>query len=363
MDFLTWIGIVFCLSQSALFSGLNLAFFSISKLRLEIAIARGDRHAARVNRLRQNANFLLTTILWGNVGINVLLALLSNSVMTGVIAFLFSTVVITIAGEILPQAYFSRHALKTAAFLSPAIRFYQILLYPVARPTAWLLDLWLGEESIPFFREKDLENLLEMHVVADESDIEAVEGRGAVNFLALDDLPIVNEGVALAPGSLITLPFIEGRPVFPEISASADDPFLRQIQAPGKKWVNLCDESGEPHLAIDADGYLRSIVFTGRVERPMGFCHRPIVVRDSETTLGSVIPELKVHAERIGDDVIDHDIILCWMEEKRIITGSDILGRLLRGIVQQSDASYRKWSPVPDRSQERESAARSPDTL
>jgi hypothetical protein len=31
------------------------------------------------------------------------------------------------------------------------------------------------------------------------------------------------------------------------------------------------------------------------------------------------------------DDVIDHDLILLWADEKRVITGADILGRLLRG--------------------------------
>ena len=33
---LTWVGIFFCLSQSAIFSGLNLALFSIGRLRLEV---------------------------------------------------------------------------------------------------------------------------------------------------------------------------------------------------------------------------------------------------------------------------------------------------------------------------------------
>ena len=33
------------------------------------------------------------------------------------------------------------------------------------------------------------------------------------------------------------------------------------------------------------------------------------------------------------DDVIENDIILIWSDEKRVITGSDILGRLLRGNV------------------------------
>ena len=120
MNILIWIGIVFCVSQSAMFSGLNLAFFSISKLRLEIEVAKNNPHALKVMKLRTDSNFLLTTILWGNVAINVLLTLLSNSVMAGLTAFVFSTFVITLLGEIIPQAYFSRHALTMASLLAPA---------------------------------------------------------------------------------------------------------------------------------------------------------------------------------------------------------------------------------------------------
>ena len=34
MELFVWIGILFCVSQSAMFSGLNLAFFGVSRLRL-----------------------------------------------------------------------------------------------------------------------------------------------------------------------------------------------------------------------------------------------------------------------------------------------------------------------------------------
>jgi len=136
MKTLLWVGIIFCITQSAMFSGLNLAFFSISKLRLEIESKKNNPHALKVARLRQDSNFLLTTILWGNVGINVLLTLLSESVMVGAVAFLFSTFVITIFGEIIPQAYFSRHALRVGSLLSPVLRFYQILLFPVVETTS-----------------------------------------------------------------------------------------------------------------------------------------------------------------------------------------------------------------------------------
>ena len=129
MNVLIWIGIGFCLTQSAMFSGLNLAFFSISKLKLKIESKKNNKHALRVASMREDSNFLLTTILWGNVGINVLLTLLSNSVMAGVLAFVFSTFAITFFGEIIPQAYFSRHAMQTASLLSPILRFYQLMLY------------------------------------------------------------------------------------------------------------------------------------------------------------------------------------------------------------------------------------------
>src|SRR3974377_464650 len=110
-----WLGIVACVAQSAAFSGLNLAAFSPSHLRLQLDADAGDADAARVLALRKNSNQVLATIIWGNVSTNVLLTLLSDSVLAGVGAFFFSTIVITMLCEIIPQAYFSRNALSMAA--------------------------------------------------------------------------------------------------------------------------------------------------------------------------------------------------------------------------------------------------------
>jgi CBS domain containing-hemolysin-like protein len=38
-----WVGITLCITQSAVLSGLNLAIFSISKLRLEVEVRRQPR--------------------------------------------------------------------------------------------------------------------------------------------------------------------------------------------------------------------------------------------------------------------------------------------------------------------------------
>lgn len=333
MNVLTWLGILFCITQSAILSGLNLAIFTVSKLELRLEVAKGNRLAQRILAMREDANFLLVTILWGNVGVNVLLAMLSDSTLAGVAAFVFSTVIITIFGEIFPQAFFSRRALRFGALFAPVLRCYQILLYPVAKPTALLLDRLVGPEAITYFKERDIRELIKLHMESSQSDIEKVEGLGALNFLALDDLPLRVEGEPLDPASIVRLPFEGSRPVFPAIDVDTRDPFLQSIHVSGKKWIVLVDDADEPRLVMDSDEFIRDALFnTGRFN-PYRHCHRPIIVRSDTLAMGDIITRLNVKPDHCQDDVVDHDVILVWDEHKRVITGADVLGRLLRGIV------------------------------
>lgn len=334
--YLTWAGIVLCLSQSAIFSGLNLAFFNISRLRLEIQVANGDKAAARILALRKDSNFLLASILWGNVSINVLLALLSNSVMTGLAAFVFSTFVITLGGEIAPQAYFSRNALRMASALAPLMRFYQLLLYPLSKPSALALDLWLGQEGLQYFREHELRQLIHKHMDSVDSEVDALEGIGALNFLAIDDVPIASEGEVLDNASIFEIELLEGSPqFFPDAMPreQAQNQFSLRAAACPHRWVVLAEAGKPPALVLDADAYLRATFTTmGAIVDPLKFCHRPIVVTDPNLRLGAVIARLKTGTNAQSDLPLTRDVILLWGDQRRIITGSDILGRLFKGI-------------------------------
>jgi hypothetical protein len=242
-------------------------------------------------------------------------------------------VIITIVGEIMPQAYFSRHALRMASLLAPVLKFYQILLFPAAKPTAKILDAWLGAEGIQYFREHSLREVIKKHIEADVSDVDRLEGIGALNFLAIDDLLAVDEGEHIDPDSLISLEFQNDLPVFPSFERSTLDPFLKQVEASKKKWVILIDSSGEPHFALDSDAFLRDALFKGKPVNPLRYCHQPIIVKNPSEPLGNVLCQFKECADCIRDDIIDRDVILIWCgKEKRVITGADILGRLLKGI-------------------------------
>src|ERR1700722_8836859 len=226
-----WLGIALCIMQSAIFSGLNLAIFSISKLRLEVEAAGGNRDAAGLLTLRKDSNLTLATVLWGNVTVNVLLTLLSDSVLAGIGAFAFSTIVITLFGEIFPQAYFSRNALRMAARFSPLLRVYEVGLFPIAKPTAIVLNWWLGPEGITFLRERDFRALITRHAGAAGADVGKLEAMGALNFLALDDTPVLEEGELIDPLSIVKLPSLNQRPAFPNFERKPTDPFLRRLDA------------------------------------------------------------------------------------------------------------------------------------
>jgi len=332
---LTWIGMTLCIGQAGIFSGLNLAVFSVSRLRLEVEAANGNNDATKLLALREHSHLLLATILWGNVATNVLLTLLSESVLAGLGAFVFSTIVITLLGEIIPQAYFSRHAIRVAGRLTPMLNFYRVTLFPVAKPTAMLLDWWLGREGLRLFRERDFRALMVKHIDVPGTELSRIEVIGALNFLDLDDISVLEEGSPIDPRSIISVPIADGRPALPPFEPSPDDAFLRLLDASGKKWVIFIDTSGQPYLVLNAHHFLRDVLFDQLSVGPEAYWHRPIVVTDDKVHLGDVIGQMKVKPEHPGDDVIDHDLILLWGRQKRIITGADLLGRLLRGIARR----------------------------
>jgi hypothetical protein len=334
-DTLLWIGIIFCISQSAMFSGLNLAFFSLSRLQLEVEMKHGNIAAGKVLEARKDSNYLLTTILWGNVSINVLLTLLSDSALAGIAAFAFSTIFITIFGEILPQAYFSRNALRMASLLTPVLKFYQFVLMPVARPCALFLDKWLGKEGIDYLREKELISMIHAHMDAEDSEIDEMEGRGALNFLMIDKIKVTEEGEIVDAKSIIRLPTKVDFPLIPDVSRDVDDPFLQLINASGHHWVVLANEEGHPMLLLDADAALRAALMDK--DKPYDiyhYCRRPLVIRDTDKTISEVIRHLKSlpSSSAEEDAAIDYDAVLVWGDQPRIITGADILGKLLKGI-------------------------------
>ena len=84
-------------------------------------------------------------------------------IASSLIGFFASTALIVIFGEILPQALCSRYALRVGASSMPLVRFFLIILAPVAVPLAKVLDYFLEEDVGTVHTKNEMMHYLKLH--------------------------------------------------------------------------------------------------------------------------------------------------------------------------------------------------------
>lgn len=173
------------LALSAVFSGLTLGLFSLNVSELKRKIRLGDRKAQKVYQVRRNGNLLLCTLLIGNVAVNTAMAIFLGSLATGMVAGVTATGLILVFGEILPQAVFSRNALKIGARTAWFVQGMIYVFFPVCYPLSRMLDLMLGEELPTIWTKSELGEIIKEHEDSPDSIIDEDEERiilGALSF-------------------------------------------------------------------------------------------------------------------------------------------------------------------------------------
>ena len=111
-------GVVFLLIiASAFFSSAETALTAASEARIRQLAKTGNKQAIRVEKLRQDREKLISTILIGNNAVNVLASAIATSAaitLTGdsgvVLATLLMTVLLVLCAEVLPKSYAFNHA-------------------------------------------------------------------------------------------------------------------------------------------------------------------------------------------------------------------------------------------------------------
>ena len=151
--------LIFLLIFSALISGSETAFFSLSQTALD-NLSNKSKEENKVVQLLSKPKKLLATILITNNFINILIVLLFASLgeelffnfklaVFGIqVRFLIEVVLVTflilLFGEVLPKVYASRNSLKFAGFMAKPISILNTLLTPLSQP---LINLTNGLEN------------------------------------------------------------------------------------------------------------------------------------------------------------------------------------------------------------------------
>uniref|UniRef100_A0A8D2CSI9 Metal transporter n=1 Tax=Sciurus vulgaris TaxID=55149 RepID=A0A8D2CSI9_SCIVU len=152
---------------SGIFSGLNLGLMALDPMELRIVQNCGSekekRYARKIEPIRRKGNYLLCSLLLGNVLVNTSLTiLLDNLIGSGIMAVASSTIGIVIFGEILPQALCSRHGLAVGANTIVLTKFFMLLTFPLSFPISKLLDFFLGQEIRTVYNREKLMEMLKV---------------------------------------------------------------------------------------------------------------------------------------------------------------------------------------------------------
>lgn len=173
--YLSLIVTIILIGLSAIYSGLNVALLSLSLNDLKLKSKLGNKHAKRLVPIRQNSNLPLASILISNVAVISATSLVLRQHFNGWVAGSASTLLIVIFGEVLPQAYFSRHALRLTSKFIPLISFVIIITYPISKPLGMLLDKLLGDEAVNLPSRKELGFIISEQTDHEDSELDEDE--------------------------------------------------------------------------------------------------------------------------------------------------------------------------------------------
>ncbi len=127
------------LGCSAFFSSAEIAMFSLPQSWIDASTPTTHKNTARLTELLGNPHRLLVTVLVGNNLVNIAIASIISVVLIAylppslvvIVSTIITSIVVLMFGEIIPKSYGLANAERWALVVAPAIRFIELLLYPI----------------------------------------------------------------------------------------------------------------------------------------------------------------------------------------------------------------------------------------
>ena len=201
----SWITIFLCLLTIAFFSGMEIAFISANKLRIELRSKQGVFGAKQLARyVKQPSEFISTVLVATNLSLVIygmemghileyyLDSAIHNEILKILTVTLISTFLVLITAEFIPKTLFKIQANKLIFAFSMPFRLMHLALWPLIAFTksasSFLLRIFTKTqitEQTPVFSKVDLDNYISSienstNVESQEIDTEAF--RNALDF-------------------------------------------------------------------------------------------------------------------------------------------------------------------------------------
>lgn len=203
----TWyLLIIITLMLSAIFSGVEIAFVTGDRVRVELDIKSGGPIARILNLFYNNSSFFISTILVGN---NIALVIygmgaaavlepwlrtyVENEALILIYSTLISTGVILITGEFFPKTIFKINPNSSLKVFAIPVYIIYVVLYPISLFTTWISKMLMklagvkdSDAQLGILSVGDLNRFVEQSIDQNEQTPENIEHEVKMFHNALD---------------------------------------------------------------------------------------------------------------------------------------------------------------------------------
>lgn len=192
--------LIFLLALSAFFSAAEMAFMTVSRIRIRESAKKGDKHAVIVEKLLREPHKLITGILIGNNLVNICASIIVGAIALRIfgnlgiaIATLVMTFIILLFCEITPKAFAMRNERLALRFAAPLQYFIRVFSPITSGFTAMAYSIVKAfGKKLPSQKvtltETELRTLLEM--AEEQGTIKRAEREMIHEVFELDEIPV-----------------------------------------------------------------------------------------------------------------------------------------------------------------------------
>lgn len=325
---------------SAFFSGMEIAFISANKLRLELDKNQNFVYSKLITIYTQNpAQFIATMLIGNNIALVIygiafarmlepaLNEYLPNSLVL-LVQTLISTIIILATAEYLPKMFFRINPNGLLKFFTIPISFFYFLFYPVTR-----LTMGISKIVLKVFLNEEIKNVNEK-IVFSRIDLDHfVNEPENSNNVSQNKEEIDNE-VKLFRNALD----------FSKVK-------IREIMVPRTEMVamDIGSTVEELHQKFIETGYSRIIFYDDNIDNIVGYIHHSVIFTNPDSIKSNlrkvlIVPETMPASKLLGK-FIQHRLSIAIVVDEfggtsGMVTSEDILEEIFGEIEDEHDTVY-----------------------
>lgn len=324
---------------SAFFSGMEIAFVSANRLRLELDKKQNIVFSNLISLYTRHPGQFIATMLVGN---NVALVIYgiafakmlkpvldvylhSNSLVL-LAQTIISTLIILATAEYLPKMLFRINPNKVLKFFTVPIAIFYFLFYPVTK-----FAMWISKVVLKLFLNEKIDNVDERTVFS-RIDLDHFVNEPENPNTSQPNQEIDNE-VKLFRNALD----------FSKVK-------LREIMVPRTEMVTLNIESSveELHQKFIETGYSRILFYSGNIDNIVGYIHHSVIFTNPDSIKSNlrkvlIVPETMPASKLLGQFIQQRLSIAIVVDEfggtSGMVTSEDILEEIFGEIEDEHDTT------------------------